>query len=135
MLDYEYAGLEPERMGLGPTYATKNLLNRTKLTLKDIDLIELNEAFATQVLANQIAFNSKKFAKKHFEDGEVIGEIDESILNINGGAVALGHPIGMSGSRIVLHAIKELRRLGKKRALATLCIGGGQGGAMILESE
>ncbi len=135
VLDYEYAGLEPERMGLGPTYATKKLLNRTKLTLKDIDLIELNEAFATQVLANQIAFNSKKFAKKHFEDGEVIGEIDESILNINGGAVALGHPIGMSGSRIVLHAIKELRRLGKKRALATLCIGGGQGGAMILESE
>ena len=135
IVDYEYVGLEPERMGLGPTYATKKLLNKLQLNLKDIDLIEMNEAFSTQILANKIAFNSKKFAKKYFEDGEIIGEIDDDILNINGGAVALGHPIGMSGSRIVLHAVKELRRLGKQRALATLCIGGGQGGAMILESE
>jgi len=135
ILDYTYVGLAPERMGLGPTYATKQLLKNTNLKLKDIDLIELNEAFSTQVIANKIAFNSSSFAKKYFEDGEIIGEIDENILNINGGSVALGHPIGMSGSRIILHCVKELQRLGKQRALATLCIGGGQGGAMILEKE
>lgn len=130
--DYSYTGLEASRMGLGPVYATKKLFDKTGTSLKDIDVIELNEAFAAQVIANLEAFKSKNFCKKTF-GSDAIGEIDESILNINGGAIALGHPVGMSGARIVLTALKELRRRKAKKALATLCIGGGQGAAFLLE--
>ncbi|WP_368031170.1 acetyl-CoA C-acyltransferase [Arcobacter sp. s6] len=130
--DYAYAGLDAHRMGLGPVYATKKLFDKTGVSLKDIDLIELNEAFAAQVIANIKAFNSNEFCKKTF-NSSVIGEIDESILNVNGGAIALGHPVGMSGARIVLTALKELKRKDKKLGLATLCIGGGQGASFLLE--
>ncbi|AXH14789.1 acetyl-CoA C-acyltransferase [Malaciobacter mytili LMG 24559] len=130
--DYAYAGLEPDKMGLGPLYATHKLFNRSKITLKDIDLIELNEAFASQVLANLEAFKSIEFANKHFE-GKVLGEINNEILNVNGGAIALGHPVGMSGTRIVLHLLKELKRRNLKTGLATLCVGGGQGASFLLE--
>ncbi|UTJ07681.1 thiolase family protein [Arcobacter roscoffensis] len=130
--DYSYAGLEASRMGLGPVYASKKLFDKTGTSLKDIDVIELNEAFAAQVIANLEAFKSKSFCKKTF-GSDAIGEIDESILNVNGGAIALGHPVGMSGARIVLTALKELRRRKAKKALATLCIGGGQGAAFLLE--
>lgn len=133
--DYAYAGLEPHRMGLGPTYATKKVLLQTNLQLSDFDLIELNEAFAAQVLANIRAFDSESFAKENFEDGKKLGELNEDILNVNGGAIALGHPVGMSGTRIMLHALKELHRRKKERALATLCIGGGQGAAFVLEVQ
>ncbi len=130
--DYAYAGLDAHRMGLGPVYATKKLFDKTGTSLKDIDLIEMNEAFASQVIANIKAFQSNEFCKKAF-NSEALGEIDESILNVNGGAIALGHPVGMSGARIVLTAIKELKRRDKKQALATLCIGGGQGASFLLE--
>lgn len=130
--DYSYAGLDAHRMGLGPVYATKKLFDKTGTTLNDIDIIELNEAFAAQVIANLEAFKSNDFCQKTF-GSNAIGEIDKSILNVNGGAIALGHPVGMSGSRIVLTALKELRRRGAKKALATLCVGGGQGAAFLLE--
>ena len=130
--DYSYAGLDAHRMGLGPVYATKKLFDKTGLSLKDIDLIEINEAFAAQVIANIKAFASEEFYQKTF-NSPALGEIDESILNVNGGAIALGHPVGMSGARIILTALKELKRRDKNRALATLCIGGGQGAAFLLE--
>ena len=130
--DYSYAGLDANRMGLGPIYATKKLFDKTRISLKDIDLIEINEAFAAQVIANIKAFASEEFCQKAF-NSPALGEIDESILNVNGGAIALGHPVGMSGARIILTALKELKRRDKNRALATLCIGGGQGAAFLLE--
>jgi acetyl-CoA C-acetyltransferase len=130
--DYSYAGLDAHRMGLGPVYATKKLFDKTGISLKDIDLIEINEAFAAQVIANLKAFASEEFCQKTF-NSPALGEIDESILNVNGGAIALGHPVGMSGARIILTALKELKRRDKNRALATLCIGGGQGAAFLLE--
>lgn len=130
--DYSYTGLDAHRMGLGPVYATKKLFDKTGISLKDIDLIEINEAFAAQVIANLKAFASEEFCQKTF-NSPALGEIDESILNVNGGAIALGHPVGMSGARIVLTALKELKRRDKNRALATLCIGGGQGAAFLLE--
>jgi len=130
--NYAYAGLDAHRMGLGPVYATKKLFDKTGISLKDIDLIEINEAFAAQVIANIKAFASEEFCQKAF-NSPALGQIDESILNVNGGAIALGHPVGMSGARIILTALKELKRRDKNKALATLCIGGGQGAAFLLE--
>ncbi len=132
---YAYAGLEPKRMGMGPSYATAKLFDKYKMSLKDIDLIEMNEAFAVQALANIIAFDSKRYAKEHLGRSEALGSIDMTAFNVNGGAVALGHPVGMTGTRLVIHTLKELRRRGKHRGLATLCIGGGQGASLILEAE
>ena len=129
---FAYAGLEPKRMGMGPYYATAKLFDLMGLTLKEIDLIEMNEAFSAQVLANIRAFPSRSYAKAHGFDAP-LGEIDEEILNVNGGAVAMGHPVGMTGTRLVIHTLKELRRQNKQRGLATLCIGGGQGAALLLE--
>ncbi len=132
---YAYAGLDPKRMGMGPAYATAKLFARHKMSMKDIDLIELNEAFAVQALANIRAFASDSYAKKHLNRSKALGEIDPTLFNVNGGAVALGHPVGMTGTRLVIHTLKELRRRGKNRGLATLCIGGGQGASLILEVE
>lgn len=133
--EYTYAGLDPVRMGLGPAYATAKLLEMSKVTMSDFELIELNEAFASQVLANLVVFESKKYASKHLHRSEALGSIDTNILNVNGGSIALGHPVGMSGTRLVIHTLKELRRRGKNLGLVTLCIGGGQGASMILEVE
>lgn len=130
--DFAYAGLDPSRMGLGPVFATKKLLDKTGLSLQDFDLIEINEAFAAQVIGCVRAFASDEFCQKHF-GVNALGQIDENILNVSGGSIALGHPVGMSGTRIIIHALRELKRRGKNRALATLCIGGGQGGAVVLE--
>lgn len=131
--DFDYAGLQPQRMGLGPAFATAKLLKKTGVKLSDIDLIEINEAFASQVIANEIAFASKEFAKNELNENKAIGEIDKAKLNVNGGAIALGHPVGMTGTRIVITILKELHRRKKNLGLATLCIGGGQGGAVLLE--
>ena len=133
--EFAYAGLEPERMGLGPVYATSKLFDKANLTMTDIDLVEINEAFAAQALACQKAFASKDFAKKYLNKSEKIGIIKDSILNVNGGAIALGHPVGMTGTRLVIHMLKELKRRKKNRGLATLCIGGGQGAALVLETS
>ncbi|MFT5703920.1 MAG: acetyl-CoA C-acetyltransferase/acetyl-CoA acyltransferase [Rickettsiales bacterium] len=131
--DFAYAGLEPELMGLGPVYATSKVLDKTKLSLKDIELIELNEAFAAQVIGCERAFASAEFAKENLGKDKELGEIDRAIMNVNGGSIALGHPVGMTGARIIIHTLRELKRREKNVGLATLCIGGGQGGACILE--
>ena len=132
---YAFAGLEPERMGLGPVYSSPLALQRAGLTMKDMGRVELNEAFAAQVIACQKAFDSDKFAQEKFGISNKIGEVRDEILNVNGGAIALGHPVGATGTRIVLTLMKELRRSNQQFGLATLCIGGGQGGAMVIENE
>ncbi len=130
---YGYAGLEPSRMGLGPVYSTPVALRRAGLTMKDIGLVELNEAFAAQVMACQAAFSSKKFAEDNLGLSEAVGEISDDILNVNGGAIAIGHPVGATGTRLILTLMKEMQRRDVEFGLATLCIGGGQGGAMVIE--
>ncbi|MBE8221780.1 MAG: thiolase family protein [Bdellovibrionales bacterium] len=130
---YAYAGCDPSRMGLGPVYATAKLLAKQNISLQDIDLIELNEAFATQVLACTKAFNSDEFCKKELGLEKSMGSIDLDRLNVNGGAIAIGHPVGSTGSRLILTLAKQMQRQNAKFGLATLCIGGGQGGALLLE--
>lgn len=132
---YAEAGLDPSRMGLGPVYATAKLFKETGVTLADIDLIEINEAFAAQVLAVMRAFESDDFAKKNLGRDKAIGKIDPNILNVNGGAIALGHPLGATGAKLIIGLLNELKRQNKKRGLATLCVGGGQGQACLLEVE
>lgn len=133
LVDYAYAGCEPARMGLGPVYAIARAQQRAGLGIADADLIEINEAFAAQVLACQAASTSVDFARKHLGLDHALGEIPDDRLNVNGGAIALGHPVGASGTRLVLTALKELQRRKARRALVTLCVGGGQGGALWLE--
>jgi acetyl-CoA C-acetyltransferase/acetyl-CoA acyltransferase len=132
--DFAYASLEPERMGLGPVYATARLMGRTKFKMSDIEYLEINEAFAAQVIACERASDSDEFARSYLGRDKKIGLFDRSIMNLQGGAIALGHPVGMTGTRIVLHTLRELRRQNKSTGLATLCVGGGQGAAMLLEA-
>lgn len=130
---YGFAGLEPERMGLGPVYSTPVALKRAGLELKDMGLIELNEAFAAQVLSCVKALESDKFAQDKLGLSKAVGRVDMETLNVNGGAIALGHPVGATGTRLVVTLMKEMKRRNTQFGLATLCIGGGQGGSMILE--
>ncbi len=132
---YAFAGLDPARMGLGPAYATPIALKKAGVAFKDIKLIEINEAFAAQVIANEHVFRDRKLAQDRLGLDDAIGEIDRDILNVNGGAIALGHPVGSSGTRIVLTLLKEMQRRSLDLGLATLCVGGGQGGAMIVEHK
>jgi acetyl-CoA acyltransferase len=132
---YGFAGLEPERMGLGPVYSTPVALKRAGLSLKDIGLVELNEAFAAQVLSCVKAFDSDQFGREKLGLPGKVGEIRDDILNVNGGAIAFGHPVGATGTRLVLTLMKEMKKKNIQYGLATLCIGGGQGGSMILELE
>ncbi len=131
---YAFAGLEPERMGLGPVYATHKLLNKTGAKLNDFGVVEINEAFAAQVLACLLAFDSDSFAKDKLGRSSRLGTLDRSRLNPQGGAIAIGHPVGCTGTRLVLTAALQMRRTKVEKALATLCIGGGQGGAVSLEA-
>ena len=131
---FAFAGCDPALMGLGPAYATPLALDKAGARLSDIELIELNEAFAAQVIANEIVFASAKFAADELGRAEAIGGIDRSRMNVNGGAIALGHPVGVSGARLVLTLLEEMRRRQAGLGLATLCVGGGQGAAMILEA-
>ena len=114
---WAYVGVEPTLMGIGPVPATRKVLERAGLTLKDVDLIEVNEAFAAQYLSVE----------------KELG-LDRDRVNVNGGAIALGHPLGMTGTRLLLTLTLELRRRGLKRGLATACIGGGQGIAALVET-
>ncbi len=132
---FAYAGCDPSRMGLGPVYATSKLLAKMELSLKDIDLVELNEAFAAVVLGNERAFASEEFARRELGRDRPLGVLDRERLNVNGGAIALGHPVGATGTRLVLTLLMELRRRGLRRGLATLCVGGGQGAAVLVETE
>ena len=131
--DSEWAALDPKVMGLGPVLASSPLMTRAGLSLDDIDLWEINEAFAAQVLACIEAFADADFCREVLGLDAPEGSIDRARLNIDGGAVSLGHPVGTSGTRIVLHLVNALRRTGGKRGIATECIGSGQGGAMLVE--
>ena len=135
LTDWAYAGLDGSRMGLGPAYATAKVLDQTGLSLDDFDLVELNEAFAAQVIANEEAFASADFARAHLGRDQPIGRLDRQRLNVNGGAIALGHPVGATGTRLVITLLKQLARANRRRGLATLCVGGGQGAALVLEVE
>jgi acetyl-CoA acyltransferase len=128
-----FTGHEPERMGLGPAYASHAALQKAGLSFQQIDLWEINEAFAAQVISVTKALASDQWCREKLGTDKAVGEIDPAKLNVNGGAIALGHPVGASGARIVLTALKELKRSGKQFALSTLCIGGGQGGACVVE--
>ncbi len=130
---YGFAGLDPTVMGLGPAYAASVALERAGASLLDVQLIEINEAFAAQVLAVGRAFASAEFARAELGRSAPLGEIDPAILNVNGGAIALGHPVGCSGARLALTLLKEMARRNLTLGLAALCIGGGQGAALILE--
>ncbi len=131
--EFAYAGLEPERMGLGPVYATSALLDRSGAAMTDIRYVEINEAFAAQVLACEAAFGSDAFARKYLGKDRRLGELDRDRMNTQGGAIAIGHPVGMTGTRLVIHTLRELRRRKENTGLATLCVGGGQGAALLLE--
>ena len=127
-----WAGLDPAEMGLGPVHAIGKLLAATGLGIKDIDYWEINEAFAAQVLACQAALASEDYCQE-FLGMAAPGAIPEERLNIHGGAVACGHPVGMSGARITLHLANILKAKNARRGIASLCIGGGQGGAILIE--
>lgn len=130
---YAYAGCDPARMGLGPVYAIAKAEARLGLGLKDAELIELNEAFAAQALACMSLAESESYARENLDRTTALGEISQDITNVNGGAIALGHPVGCSGTRISLTLMKEMERRGVKRGLVTLCVGGGQGAALWFE--
>jgi len=133
IVDCEWAGIDPAEMGLGPAYAMAALLKRRRLKVADIDCWEINEAFAAQVLACLEAWKDPAFCRSEFGTRSAIGEIDMSRLNVDGGGIALGHPVGASGARVVLHATRVLERMEGRYGMASLCIGGGQGGAMLVE--
>lgn len=130
---FAFAGVEPERMGLGPAYSSPVALDAAGLSLKDMGVVEINEAFAAQVIAVLKMLASKKFAQDKLGRNDAIGEIADDVLNPNGGAIALGHPVGTTGARLVLTALKEMQAKNIQFGLATLCIGGGQGGSVVVE--
>jgi acetyl-CoA C-acetyltransferase len=133
VVDVNWAALAPDIMGLGPVFAATPLLQRQNLSISDIDYWEINEAFAAQVLACIKAWDDEAFCRKELGIDGKFGYLEMDKLNIDGGAIAIGHPVGASGVRIVLHLLEILKRTNKKRGLAMICIGGGQGGAMLLE--
>jgi acetyl-CoA C-acetyltransferase len=135
IVDCQWAGLNPEWLGLGPTHAMLPLLQRHELKVSDIDYWEINEAFAAQVIACLRAWTCKFYTSRQLGLDKPMDPIDPTRLNVDGGAVSIGHPVGTSGTRIVLHLLKVLQREDAHRGIASLCIGGGQGGAMLVERE
>lgn len=133
LMDVQWAGLDPAQMGLGPVHASTPILQRHQLALQDIDYWEINEAFAGQILGCFAAWESEDYCREQLAQAGALGSLDQTRVNIDGGAVAQGHPVGASGARIILHLLKVLKRENYKRGIATLCIGGGQGGACLLE--
>ncbi len=131
---HAFAGLSPKRMGLGPAYSTSLVLEHSGIDFSEIGLIEMNEAFAAQIIANEMIFSSDQLSEK-FLGRKALGRINREILNVNGGAIAMGHPVGSSGTRLVLTLLIEMQKRSVDLGLATLCIGGGQGAAMILERK
>jgi acetyl-CoA C-acetyltransferase len=134
IVDSEWAGLDPAQMGLGPVHAATPILKRHGLGLDDLDYWEINEAFAAQVLACLAAWKDEIFCREELGLEGSLGELNPEKLNVDGGAIALGHPVGASGTRIVLHLLKTLRKNNAKRGIACICIGGGLGGAMLVET-
>jgi acetyl-CoA C-acetyltransferase len=134
IVDSEWAGLDPATMGLGPVHAATPILKRHNLGLDDLDYWEINEAFAAQVLGCLAAWKDEKYCREELGLDRALGSLNEEKLNVDGGAIALGHPVGASGARIVLHLLKVLKRNNAKRGMASICIGGGLGGAMLVEA-
>ncbi len=132
--DCQWAGLEPSQMGLGPVHAMAPIMARNGLSGADVDYWEINEAFAVQVLACAEAWRDPAYCGQELGLEAPFAPIDPDRLNVDGGAVALGHPVGCSGTRIVLHLLHVLKRNGARLGMASLCIGGGQGGAMLIRS-
>jgi len=134
ILDSQWAGLDPAQMGLGPVHAATPILQRHGLKLDGVDYWEINEAFAAQVLGCLAAWKDERYCKEQLGLDSALGDLDQERLNVDGGAVALGHPVGASGARIVLHLIRQLKRKNARRGMASICIGGGLGGAMLVEA-
>jgi len=134
IVDSQWAGLDPAQMGLGPVHAATPILRRHGLKLNDLDAWEINEAFAAQVLGCLAAWKEDKYCREELGLDRAMGELDMGKLNVDGGAIALGHPVGASGARIVLHLLHTLKRAKGKRGVASICIGGGLGGAMLVEA-
>src|ERR1700739_2916248 len=134
IIDSQWCALDPSIMGLGPVLCSTAILKRNELTLQDVDTWELNEAFATQVLGCLAAWNDDKFCREVLGLEGAAGQLDRAKLNVDGGAISLGHPGGTSGNRIVRHLVNAMKRLGTRRGIATECIGGGLGGAMLIET-
>ncbi|MDD0852733.1 thiolase family protein [Halobacteriovorax sp. GB3] len=133
VVDYHFHGLEPERMGMGPLHAMDGVFKRANMTLDQMDLVEINEAFAAQIIAVRKGMTDRAVADK-FGIDTLWGEIPDEKLNVNGGAIALGHPVGSTGSRLVVTLAHELKKRKAGFGVASLCIGGGQGGAIIIEN-
>jgi acetyl-CoA C-acetyltransferase len=133
IVDSQWAALDPAQMGLGPVYAATPLLVRNQLAVGDVDAWEINEAFAAQVLACLAAWQDDAYCRDELGLQGALGALPADKLNVDGGAIALGHPVGASGARIVLHLLNVLARSGGRRGIASICIGGGQGGAMLVE--
>jgi acetyl-CoA C-acetyltransferase len=133
IVDSEWAGVDPAQMGLGPVHAATPILQRHGLGLNDVDAWEINEAFAAQVIACLRAWASDDYCRTELGLPGALGALDQAKLNVDGGAIALGHPVGASGARIVLHVLNVLERSGGQRGMAAICIGGGLGGAMLVE--
>lgn len=132
---WAYAGVDPNwQLLMGPVFAAPKALARAGLTLKDMDLIDMHEAFAAQVASNIQALESKKFAQERLGLSEAVGEIDRAKLNVNGGSIAIGHPFAATGGRMVLSTLRELNKRGAQHGLLTLCAAGGIGAAVVLES-
>lgn len=129
---YAFAGVDPHRMGIGPAHAIPRVLKKAGMKLSDIQAVEINEAFAAQVLACLRALESKEFARDFGYEGYT-GEIKREILNVHGGAIALGHPVGTTGARLILTMLKHMNRTQLNAGLVSLCVGGGQGAAVVLE--
>ena len=133
---YAYAALDPKDQLLqGPAYAAPLALDRARLTLGDMDLVDMHEAFAAQVLSNLQAFASRRFAEEELGRSKPLGEVDPARLNVNGGSIALGHPFAATGARMILQTLRELGRRGRQYALLTVCAAGGLGAALVLERE
>ena len=133
LVSYAYTGCDPAHMGIGPVKAMELALRTAGWKLGETDVIEINEAFAAQVLAVAKCLTETSYAKRAGLE-KPLGDFELAKLNAQGGSIALGHPVGASGARLVLTALKQMQRLGKRRALVSLCIGGGQGGAACLEA-
>jgi acetyl-CoA acyltransferase len=131
---YAYAAVDPaDQLLLGPAYAIPLALKRAKLELSDIDLVEMHEAFAAQVLSTTQALASEQFAKEKLGRSTPVGQIDEERLNVNGGSIALGHPFGATGARVLTSLANEMERRDAQFGLASVCAAGGLGCAIVLE--
>ena len=131
---FSFAGVDPKRMGLGPAFALSKMMRKIGISFKEVGLFEINEAFAAQVIANLRIMESDSLSNKYLGISHKLGEIPADLLNVNGGAIALGHPVGASGARLILTLGLEMKRRNVLMGLASLCIGGGQGAAFLLQN-